>query len=66
MEMRLLMAQLISAIFRLEDLQHVLSCSLAQIYKLAAHLFVWRKAKIIDAVTTRNVYVVSPSANLDE
>ncbi|KAI8925788.1 nitrogen permease regulator of amino acid transport activity 3-domain-containing protein [Entophlyctis helioformis] len=46
------------------DLQSTLSCSLAQIYRLAAHLYFWRKARIIHVISNRNVYVVSPTAHL--
>ncbi|ORX55436.1 UPF0171-domain-containing protein [Piromyces finnis] len=48
-----------------EELQSILDCSLSHIYKLAAHLVYWRKARIIDVISIRNVYVISPNANLD-
>jgi len=48
-----------------EELQSILDCSLSHIYKLAAHLVYWRKARIIDVISIRNVYVISPNADLD-
>ncbi|CAH1768702.1 7979_t:CDS:2, partial [Entrophospora sp. SA101] len=33
--------------------------------RLAAHLIFWRKAKIIDVINVRNVYVVSPTADMN-
>ncbi|KAI9106241.1 nitrogen permease regulator of amino acid transport activity 3-domain-containing protein [Phlyctochytrium arcticum] len=48
-----------------EELQTTLDCPLSQLYKLAAHLVHWQKAKIIDVISIRNVYVVSQSAQLD-
>ncbi|KAJ3010132.1 Nitrogen permease regulator 3 [Thoreauomyces humboldtii] len=50
----------------LEQLQTMLDCSLSQLYRLAAHLVHWQKAKIIDVISMRNVYVVSPDAPLDK
>ncbi|KAK9766400.1 Nitrogen permease regulator 3 [Basidiobolus ranarum] len=47
----------------LAELHEVIDCSLAQIYRLAAHLIYWRKAKLIDAISIRNVYVIPPRAN---
>ncbi|KAL1914294.1 uncharacterized protein VTP21DRAFT_9032 [Calcarisporiella thermophila] len=48
----------------LAELHTLLDCSLAQIYRLAAHLIYWRKAKLIDVINVRNVYVISPQFNL--
>ncbi|KAJ1536860.1 Nitrogen permease regulator 3, partial [Nowakowskiella sp. JEL0078] len=47
-----------------EELQSTLDCSLSQIYRLAAHLIHWQKAKIIDVIHARNMYVVNPDADL--
>ena len=47
-----------------EELQNTLNCSLAQLYKLAAHLFVWNKARVIDAISIRNIYTISPKFDL--
>lgn len=44
----------------------MLDCSLSQIYRLAAHLVFWKQAKVIDAVSSRNVYVVSHRADLNK
>jgi hypothetical protein len=49
-----------------EELQSILDCSLSHIYKLAAHLVYWRKAKIINVISIRNVYVISPNADLNK
>ncbi|KAI9017072.1 nitrogen permease regulator of amino acid transport activity 3-domain-containing protein [Gaertneriomyces semiglobifer] len=56
--------QIVTPTQSLEDLQSSLDCSLSQVYRLAAHLVHWKKAKIVDALNTRNVYVVSPEAEL--
>lgn len=48
-----------------EEYELLLNCSLSQIYKLAAHLVFWKKARIIDAISIRNVYAVSPKADLN-
>lgn len=52
--------------YSLQELHLLLDCSLAQIYRLAAHLIYWRKAKLINTISTRNIYVVSPTAKLEE
>lgn len=49
-----------------EELQSILDCSLSHIYKLAAHLVYWRKARIINVISIRNVYVISPNADLNK
>ncbi|KAI8918524.1 nitrogen permease regulator of amino acid transport activity 3-domain-containing protein [Powellomyces hirtus] len=49
-----------------EQLQTMLDCSLSQLYRLAAHLVHWHKAKIIDVISMRNVYVVAPEAPLEQ
>ncbi|KAI8818606.1 nitrogen permease regulator of amino acid transport activity 3-domain-containing protein [Fimicolochytrium jonesii] len=48
-----------------QQLQATLDCSLSQVYRLAAHLVHWQKAKIIHVVGVRNVYVVPPNADLN-
>ena len=55
-----------SYVLSLQELHLVLDCSLAQIYRLAAHLIYWRKAKLIHTIHARNIYVVSPQAKLEE
>ncbi|KAJ3414584.1 Nitrogen permease regulator-like 3 [Chytridiales sp. JEL 0842] len=54
----------VTAALNLEELATTLNCPLAQVYKLAAHLVYWRKAKIHDVIHPRNVYVVSKNADL--
>ena len=46
------------------DVQKELCCSLDQVLDMAAHLLFWRKARVIDVIATRNVYVVTRDANL--
>ncbi|KAF9934873.1 Nitrogen permease regulator 3 [Modicella reniformis] len=51
----------------LDELQYILDCSMAQIYRLASHLIYWRKAKLIDQIrVSSNVYVVAPQAGINE
>ncbi|KAG0346038.1 Nitrogen permease regulator-like 3 [Podila humilis] len=50
----------------LDELQYILDCSMAQIYRLASHLIYWRKAKLIDQIRISNVYVVAPQAGVNE
>ncbi|KAG0094016.1 Nitrogen permease regulator 3 [Podila epicladia] len=50
----------------LDELQYILDCSMAQIYRLASHLIYWRKAKLIDQIRISNVYVVAPQAGISE
>ncbi|KAG0215539.1 Nitrogen permease regulator-like 3 [Mortierella sp. GBA30] len=50
----------------LDELQYILDCSMAQIYRLASHLIYWRKAKLIDQIRVSNVYVVAPQAGISE
>ncbi|KAF9319763.1 Nitrogen permease regulator 3 [Podila horticola] len=50
----------------LDELQYILDCSMAQIYRLASHLIYWRKAKLIDQIRISNVYVVAPQAGINE
>ncbi|KAG9304606.1 hypothetical protein G9A89_020170 [Geosiphon pyriformis] len=57
--------QILTPTQRLADLCTLLDCSLAQIYRLAAHLIYWRKAKLINVISVRNVYVISPTADLN-
>ncbi|KAI9361194.1 nitrogen permease regulator of amino acid transport activity 3-domain-containing protein [Zopfochytrium polystomum] len=47
----------------LEELSFILDCSIAQIFKLAAHLIFWRRARTISVIRPRNVFVVSKNAN---
>ncbi|CAG8499893.1 8064_t:CDS:2, partial [Paraglomus occultum] len=56
--------QVITPTQRLGDLISLLDCSLAQIYRIVAHLIYWRKAKLIDVISTKNIYVTSPTADL--
>ncbi|KAJ3384300.1 Nitrogen permease regulator 3 [Lobulomyces angularis] len=51
--------QLVTPSICFEEIQAALDCSLSQIYRLAAHLVFWEQAKIIDVISSRNVYVVS-------
>jgi hypothetical protein len=44
----------------LEELALALGYPLSQVYRLAAHLVYWGKARIIDAISSRNVYAISP------
>ncbi|KAF8939654.1 Nitrogen permease regulator 3 [Dissophora ornata] len=50
----------------LDELQYILDCSMAQIYRLASHLIYWRKAKLIDQIRVSNVYVVAPEADVNQ
>ncbi|CAG8500804.1 2294_t:CDS:10 [Diversispora eburnea] len=59
------LVQILTPTQRLADLCSVLDCSLAQIFRIAAHLIYWRKAKIIDVISVRNTYVVSPTADMN-
>ncbi|PHZ08859.1 UPF0171-domain-containing protein [Rhizopus microsporus ATCC 52813] len=60
------LVQILTPTQSLQELHLLLDCSLAQIYRLAAHLIYWRKAKLINTISTRNVYVVSPTAKLED
>lgn len=60
------LVQILTPRHSLQELHLLLDCSLAQIYRLAAHLVYWRKAKLIHAIHARNVYVVSPEAKLED
>ncbi|KAJ3300685.1 Nitrogen permease regulator 3 [Borealophlyctis nickersoniae] len=55
--------QIVTPTQSFEELQTTLDCSLSQIYRHAAHLVHWRKAKIIHVISTRNVYVASPNVD---
>lgn len=57
------LVQILTPTQSLQELHLLLDCSLAQIYRLAAHLIYWRKAKLIHTISTRNIYVVSPQYN---
>ncbi|RHZ85444.1 hypothetical protein Glove_65g69 [Diversispora epigaea] len=59
------LVQILTPTQRLADLCAVLDCSLAQIFRIAAHLIYWKKAKIIDVISVRNTYVVSPTADMN-
>ncbi|KAJ1989744.1 Nitrogen permease regulator 3 [Dimargaris cristalligena] len=48
----------------LGDLHSVIDCSLAQMYRMAAHMIYWRKAKVINKPKLGCEYVVSPNADL--
>jgi hypothetical protein len=47
-----------------EQLQTTLNCTLSQIYRFAAHLHYWGKARIIQTISSRNFYVVSDVCDL--
>ncbi|KAI8973553.1 nitrogen permease regulator of amino acid transport activity 3-domain-containing protein [Mycotypha africana] len=59
------LVQILTPTQSLQELHLLLDCSLAQIYRLAAHLIYWRKAKLIHTISPRNIYVVSPTATFD-
>lgn len=54
----------VTSTFSFEYLQTVLDCSLAQIYRFAAHLYYWGQAIIIQTVSPRNFYVIAEEADL--
>lgn len=58
--------RMVTPSYSFEELHTLLNCSLAQLYKLAAHLVHWRVAKIIDVVSVKNVYVLHPEARIDD
>ncbi|KAJ3085160.1 Nitrogen permease regulator 3, partial [Quaeritorhiza haematococci] len=58
------LVQIVTPMQCFEDLQTTLDCSLSHLYRLAAHLVHWRQARIIDVISLRNVYVISPHADL--
>ncbi|KAI8071414.1 nitrogen permease regulator of amino acid transport activity 3-domain-containing protein [Gongronella butleri] len=58
--------QILTPTQTLQELHLILDCSLAQIYRLAAHLIFWQKAKLIHPIHPRNVYVLSPRANFKD
>ncbi|KAL0089774.1 nitrogen permease regulator of amino acid transport activity 3-domain-containing protein [Phycomyces blakesleeanus] len=60
------LVQILTPTQSLQELHLLLDCSLAQMYRLAAHLIYWRKAKLIHTIHVRNHYVVSPLAKLDD
>lgn len=60
------LVQLVTPSICFEDIKEMLDCSLSQIYRLAAHLAFWKQAKIIDSISSRNVYVVSRTAALSK
>jgi len=60
------LVQILTPTQSLQELHMLLDCSLAQIYRLAAHLIYWRKVKLIHAIHARNVYAVSPVADMDK
>ncbi|ORZ13998.1 nitrogen permease regulator of amino acid transport activity 3-domain-containing protein [Absidia repens] len=58
--------QILTPTQTLQELHLILDCSLAQIYRLAAHLIYWRKAKLIHPIHARNNYVLSPKAKFKD
>ncbi|RUS29887.1 nitrogen permease regulator of amino acid transport activity 3-domain-containing protein [Jimgerdemannia flammicorona] len=60
------LVQMLTPTLNLHELSMLLDCSLAQVYRLSAHLIYWRKAKLIHTIAVRNIYIVSPQANLSE
>ena len=42
-----------------------LNISIETVFKLAAHLVHWKRAKVIDTLNQHNIYQVSPTANFD-
>ncbi|KAI9492884.1 nitrogen permease regulator of amino acid transport activity 3-domain-containing protein [Zychaea mexicana] len=60
------LVQILTPTQSLQELHLLLDCSLAQIYRLAAHLIYWRKAKLIHTIHARNIYVISPQAKLED
>ncbi|CAG8477829.1 9559_t:CDS:2 [Ambispora gerdemannii] len=59
------LVQILTPTQRLAELSTALDCSLAHIYRIAAHLIYWRKAKLIDVISVRNVYAVNFSHIID-
>ncbi|KAJ1651749.1 Nitrogen permease regulator 3 [Dispira simplex] len=50
----------------LGDLHSVIDCSLAQMYRLAAHMIYWNKCKVINKPKLGCEYIVSPNADLSQ
>jgi len=48
-----------------EEMSMALSIPLQEVFRVAAHLVYWRKARVIDAVMPENIYRVSQNADLD-
>ncbi|RUS21510.1 nitrogen permease regulator of amino acid transport activity 3-domain-containing protein [Endogone sp. FLAS-F59071] len=60
------LVQVLTPTLSMQDLSQLLDCSLAQVYRFAAHLIYWRKAKLIHKLAVQNIYIVSPQANLND
>ncbi|CAO3613983.1 unnamed protein product [Cunninghamella echinulata] len=58
--------QILTPTQTLQELHLILDCSLAQIYRLAAHLIYWQKAKLIHPIHARNAYILSPNAKFKD
>ncbi|KAI0239909.1 Nitrogen permease regulator 3 [Massospora cicadina] len=56
--------QILTPTQSLAELQIQLDCSLAYIFRLAAHLVYWQKAQLIDVISVRNVYTLAPQCSL--
>lgn len=48
------------------ELQVDTEISLPQLYRLSAHLVHWNQAKIINALTKTNIYVINPKAPIED
>ncbi|KAI9294082.1 UPF0171-domain-containing protein [Neoconidiobolus thromboides FSU 785] len=44
----------------LSDLLPQLDCSMSHMIRLASHLIYWKKAKLIDVISPKNIYTLSP------
>lgn len=58
--------QIVTPTQSFEEIQMTLGCSIPHIYRLVAHLLFWRKAIVISAISTRNVYTISPKGDLSK
>ncbi|KAJ9048836.1 Nitrogen permease regulator 3 [Entomophthora muscae] len=56
--------QILTPTQSLAELQIQLDCSLAYMFRLAAHLVFWQKARLIDVISVRNVYTLTPQRTL--
>eukprot|EP01134_Creolimax_fragrantissima_P004258 CFRG4258T1 len=48
------------------DLARDLDTPIAHVYRLAAHLVFWRKAKIIHKIARTSVFIINPECSLDD
>ena len=56
----------VSPVDSFERIAAILDINLHMVYRLTSHLVYWKKARVIQSISNRNIYVASPNAQISK